>query len=135
MTDTLLEQIKADRENGTPGPWVINETYSGYSYVGPRKRDIPSLSFVVAKFETHELLTLDARRRNRADARRCKNIPAMEERIFEITEARARDAETIKAARALADQLEDLAKYSDWFPQSAYDALAAFRATQEKNDG
>lgn len=41
----------------------------------------------------------------------------------EITRLRAK----VEKADALADVMEEYSKYTDWFPQKAYAALAAYR--------
>ena len=129
MTDTLLEQIKADRENGTQGPWRQGQSGNLRVY-GPD--GMGEHSGLVFDVETGKAS------KGRANARRIARVPDLEAAYIALTEARARDAETIKTAKVLArlvKQEADCYDPSDSGAEEMYEALAAFRAAQEKNDG
>ena len=145
MTDTLLEQIKADRENGTQGPFRKTSDHEWCLDTGGENS-----YFVVAGH--HGPFAIVAVERafgmddhNEADMRRVCAIPDMEARIL-------RDAETIKAAedmekvaRAMAMMIADSLKGTGKMNvairpdhaltlNDAFKYIAAFRATQEKTD-
>jgi hypothetical protein len=114
MTDKLVEQIKQDREAGTPGPW---KTDTEYDVTGP-------MGWMVA-----DMLVLDGNpsATEAANARRIARVPDMEARILA-------DAEVIKAAEELAHCVERFNKdvgVPSVYPHSVIFALQAFRKSQE----
>lgn len=142
MTDTLLEQIKADREIGTPGPWEVpdqtwtqNLTVTTAGGLDAVMIGCPGTGGAMSY--TDEVCTLSWKDDHEwlANARRIARVPDLEARIL-------RDAETIKAAEALADVLQAADNAVVWeslgfgntFSDRVEKTLAAFRAAQEKND-
>jgi hypothetical protein len=98
-TDKLVEQIKADRENGTQGPFQKTSDHEWYLDTGGE-----NAYFVIsgrhgpfAVVAVEEAWGMDEH--NEADMRRVCAIPDMEARILS-------DAETIKAAKEMAAAAE-----------------------------
>jgi hypothetical protein len=99
MSD-IVEQIKVDREAGTPGAWSVDRIVNGNTYVGTMKAERKSLERVVASFETHAGVKDAAAQRNLADARRIARVPEMEALIIE----QAAEIERLRAALKGADK-------------------------------
>jgi len=141
MTDKLIEQIKADREAGTPGPWEFRD---------PNLYDDPNPNEIVGQLKgatrygekgVWEVCQLDqddiedGHPRVVADARRIARVHDMESRIL----AGAEVIEALKAA--LADIAEgepewpdDPAREWQWCRKRAKEALAPFNAALEARE-
>jgi hypothetical protein len=135
MSDKMIEQTKADRDAGTPGPWTDDK----------KTHDQPYLSIKIGK-KFHTVCTIwiddapveDFNSEQEVNARRIARVPDMESRILA-------DAEVIKAAEELADNYESLimnvARLQEFNLDQDLDALTDFRqaqqaraALEEKND-
>ncbi len=102
MSD-LIERIRADREAGTPGPWVMGgalDHTSAFDHYDPFGPDGCSVACVSGETEGNAD-PIDV-----INARRIARVPEMESRILA-------DAEALKAADALIDHA-----------QAAHDELA-----------
>ena len=120
---TLIEQIKRDREAGTPGPWqraksLRNHRLDDFNVDGPDRRGICSTGgYADGKEGTHD--------ENKANARRIARVPDLEAALLAADELAT-------AASWLADssQLEIGHDYDDGKdPLSVINnALAAYRA-------
>ena len=53
-------------------------------------------------------------------------------RVSDMADLIARMDEALKAADALEAVMAEYSKYANWFPQKAYDALAAYKIAREK---
>lgn len=107
MTDELIEQIKRDREAGTPGPWVAPyETYdngwtldtgsqNSYVGIGPacESEDMPPVAITAVEMAFGMDDVLDA------NARRIARVPEMEARIMSDADEIARLKKLLAAAR------------------------------------
>lgn len=114
MSD-LIEQIKADREAGTPGEWVDQELRDRV-FVGPMKSEIASLSRVVAALDVGPDYCEKYVAIQRTNARRIARVPQLEQfaidaaaEIQRLTEERDEaDRRAGAAERTLGAELEDL---------------------------
>jgi len=111
MADKLIEQIEADREAGTPGPWCVpDQTYRRNLTVDVNRDNlIPCPGSGGAMSYTEEVCTLGWNNTDHwlANARRIACVPDMEARILA-------DAETLKAAdEHLFKRLKALQVYFD----------------------
>jgi len=132
MSDKMIEQIKADRDAGTPGPWADDK----------KTHDQPYLSIKIGK-KFHTVCTIwlddapieDFNSEQEVNARRIARVPDMEARILA-------DAKVIEAAKELADLMsigecpwrEGTREHRDFW-QDRQEALADYTAAlEEKND-
>lgn len=141
MTDKLVEQIKADREEGTPGFWQVftPDEYEGpHTYPGPGVENKNGEAVVWYADRPETGLKKDV------DAKRIARVPEMEVRIIH-------DAKVIEAAKKLATIFENcidemMSGYHDQFDgvwtQADFEeiehpyreALCAFNAALEEKD-
>ncbi len=104
------EDVKKLREAATPPPW-FNTSQSG--------EITDAEGYYIGRATGAET------RVGRANAKLWVSVHDMADLI-------ERQAKVIEAADTLAEIMTEYSKYTDWFPQRAYDALTAYHAAREK---
>lgn len=112
--NNLLDQIKADREAGTPGPWA----WEGGEMVCADGKVIDHVSYEGMWFARYD------EAEDAANARRIARVPDMEAALLAA-------GELADAAGVMMDQCDDGDGYTEAAAIRAANAIAAFRKAIE----